>query len=373
MSRVIADDSERKRRNMATAIRTRRASRADLGASLSGYEHAGLSRQDLIQIYRWCALGRALDQRAFQLHRQGRAPFILSCAGQETAQAAVTWPLHPDRDILAPYYRDVVACFRMGMTAYDIMLSVLAKAEDPASGARQTPGHFSSKQHHILSRGSPVASQLVWAAGAAYAAKLKGDQTVAMAMFGEGASAAGDTHEAMNFAGIHHLPIVFVCENNGYAISTPQRKEMAIDRVALRAEAYGFGGVTVDGADIVACYAAARDAVERARHGDGPTLVECLVDRLGAHSTEDEQRRYRSQEEIDALADADGIAHLRANLVERRILSEEEVQQVDGEVRREIDDATQRASRAADPQPEAALEHVYGVRNESLKPWPNSI
>ncbi len=350
-----------------------RLSRDELAAALGAYQQAGLSRDDLRQMYHWCALGRALDLRAFQLHRQGRAPFILSCKGQETAQVSFTWPLRPGKDIIAPYYRDVVACFRMGMTAYDVMLSILAKAEDPASAGRQTPGHFSSREHRIISRGSPVASQLLWAAGAAYAAKLRGEDTVAMTMFGEGASAAGDTHEAMNFAGIYSLPLIFVCENNGYAISTPRSKEMAIDRLAARAEAYGFRGVTVDGSDVVGCYAAARDAYTRAQRGEGPTLIECLVDRLGAHSSEDEQRRYRSQEEIDALNEADCLVNFRANLTSQTIFSEEELATIDGEVKQEIEDATQRASRAPDPLPADALEQVYGARNESLKTWPSSI
>ncbi len=307
---------------MVTATGSPRLGREELTQSLRRYEQAGLAKADLRQMYHWCALGRALDLRAFQLHRQGRAPFILSCAGQETAQAAVTWPLRPGRDVLAPYYRDVVACFRMGMTAYDIMLSILAKAEYPASGGRQTPGHFSSREHLILSRGSPVASQLLWAAGVAYAAKLRHEDTVAMAMFGEGASAAGDAHEAMNFAGIHKLPVIFVCENNGYAISTPQRKEIPLGRVADRAAAYDFPGVTVDGSDVVAVVRAAREAVERAQGGDGPTLIECLVDRLGAHSSEDEQRRYRSQEEIDSLGALDGLANFRASLQDGGIMGE---------------------------------------------------
>lgn len=358
---------------MPTATKTTRADRAKLAASLAKYRDAGLTRDALQQMYYWCALGRALDVRAFQLHRQGRAPFILSCAGQETAQAAVTWPLKPGHDILAPYYRDVVACFRMGMTVYDIMLSILAKANDPASGARQTPGHFSSREHQIISRGSPVASHLLWAAGAAYAAQLKQEDIVAMACFGEGASAAGDAHEAMNFASIYELPVIFVCENNAYAISTPQSKEMAIRRVSDRAKGYGFPGVTVDGSDIVAAFEAAREAVVRARAGNGPTLIECLVDRLGSHSSEDDMRRYRSQEEIDALKDADCLAHFRANLIQEGILNEGELMAIDADVRNEIDDATQRASRAADPEPEAALEQVYGVRNESLKTWPSSI
>src|SRR5205807_1954075 len=175
--------------------------------------------------------------------RQGRAPFIISCAGHEAAQIGVSWPLKPKHDWLAPYYRDVVLCMRMGMTALDLMLSVLAKPADPASGGKQTPGHFSDSRLNITSGGSPVAAQMVRGAGVAYALKMDGGDKVLMTCYGEGAGSEGDAHEAFNFASIYKLPEIFVCENNGFAISTPMRKEYAIEHVAQRAVAYGFPGV----------------------------------------------------------------------------------------------------------------------------------
>src|SRR5204863_414489 len=249
-------------------------------------------------------LGRQIDYRFQVLNRQGRAPFIISCAGHEAAQTGVSWPLKPKHDWLAPYYRDVVLCMRMGMTPLDLMLAVLAKPADPASGGKQTPGHFSDSRLNITSGGSPVAAQMVRGAGVAYALKMDGTDKVLMTCYGEGAGSEGDAHEAFNFASIYKLPEIFVCENNGFAISTPMRKEYAIEHVAQRAVAYGFPGVTVDGRDPVTCYHVAKEAIARARAGHGPTLIECRVDRLGAHSSEDDQRRYRTQEEIDQLAES---------------------------------------------------------------------
>src|SRR5258708_10357502 len=180
----------------------------------------------------------------------------------------------------------------MGVTPLDLMLSVLAKAADPASGGKQTPGHFSDTRLNITSGGSPVAAQLVRVAGVAYALKMDGTDKVLMTCYGEGAGSEGDAHEAFNFAAIYRLPEVFVCENNGFAISTPFRKEYAIEYVAQRAAGYGFPGVTVDGRDPVTCYVVASEAIARALAGERPTLIECLADRLGAHSSHADHPLY---------------------------------------------------------------------------------
>ena len=292
-----------------------------------------LDESTMKEWFRYMLLGRQIDYRFQVLNRQGRAPFIISCAGHEAAQIGVSWPLQPKHDWLAPYYRDVVLCMRMGMTPLDLMLAVLAKADDPASGGKQTPGHFSDSRLNITSGGSPVATQMVRGAGVAYALKMDGTDKVLMTCYGEGAGAEGDAHEAFNFAAVYKLPEVFVCENNGFAISTPYTKEYAIEHVAQRAAGYGFPGVTVDGRDPVTCYVVAKEAITRARAGHGPTLIECLVDRLGAHSSEDDQRRYRSQEEIERLAESDCLERFKKRLVEEGILGAKEVGQYEESVK----------------------------------------
>ncbi|TME03127.1 MAG: thiamine pyrophosphate-dependent dehydrogenase E1 component subunit alpha, partial [Chloroflexi bacterium] len=320
-----------------------------------------LDENILTEWFHYMLLGRQVDYRFQVLNRQGRAPFIISCAGHEAAQIGIGWPLKPKYDWLAPYYRDVVLCMRMGVTPLDLMLSVLAKAADPASGGKQTPGHFSDSRLNITSGGSPVATQMVRGAGVAYALKMDGTDKVLLTCYGEGAGAEGDAHEAFNFAAIYKLPEVFVCENNGFAISTPFRKEYAIDYVAQRAAGYGFPGVTVDGRDPVTCYVVSKEAVARARAGGGPTLIECLVDRLGAHSSEDDQRRYRAQEEIDMLAQNDCLERFKKQLIDEGVLKAKQVSEYEEQVKEEVTTATTQGMQADDPRPEDALTNVYAI------------
>jgi 2-oxoisovalerate dehydrogenase E1 component len=305
-------------------------------------------------------LGRQIDYRGQVLNRQGRAPFIISCAGHEAAQIGVAWPLKPKYDWISPYYRDVVLCFRMGLTPLDLMLSILAKPDDPASGGKQTPGHFSDTRLNIISGGSPVSTQMVHGAGAAYSLKMDGTDRVVMTSYGEGAGSEGDAHEAFNFAAIHKLPEIFVCQNNGFAISVPFSKQYAVKYAAQRAAGYGFPGVTLDGRDPVTAYHVAKQAVARARAGEGPTLIECLVDRLGAHSSEDDQRRYRTQQEIDQLTSSDCLERFRQRMLGEQILSEKDVAVIEERVKEEVTRATRQAMDSPDAPPENALTNVYG-------------
>src|SRR5215472_1432681 len=330
-----------------------------------------LDEATLVEWFHLMLLGRQIHYRCQVLNRQGRAPFIISCAGHEAAQIGVGWPLRPRHDWLAPYYRDVVLCFRMGLTPLDLMLSVLAKPDDPASGGKQTPGHFSERALNIISGGSPVATRMVHGAGVAYALKMDATDKVLMTSYGEGAGSEGDTHEAFNFAAIYKLPEVFFCQNNGFAISVPFDKEYAIKYAAQRAAGYGFPGVTVDGRDPVTCYHVAKQAVARARAGGGPTLIECLVDRLGAHSSEDDQRRYRSQEEIDMLAQNDCLERFKKQLIEEGVLTAKQVAQFEEQVKEEVGVATKQGMDADDPKPEDALTNVYAVdAPKAIEPAP---
>ena len=192
-----------------------------------------------------------------------------------------------------------------------------------SSGGRQMPGHYGGAPYNIVSLSSPVGTQVLHAVGIAMGAWVRGDDVVTMTQFGEGTSNQGEIHEAMNFAGVHHLPVIFVCENNGYAISVPLDRQVAGGSVAARAAGYGMPGVVVDGGDVLGCYAAAREAHERARRGEGPTLIEARVVRLTSHSSDDDQRRYRDPAEVDALKERDPIPQFAGELRAAGVLTDE--------------------------------------------------
>lgn len=321
----------------------------------------GLTGGDLIEMYYKVVLSRALSARMWILNRMGRAPFAITCDGHEVAQVASAFCLKPGKDWVVPYYRDMGVVLTVGMAPRDLMLGFLAKAADPSSGGRQMPSHFGHAKLRIVSGSSPVATQIPHAAGIALASKLRGEKDATIVYFGDGATSKGDFHEGLNFAGVHHLPVVFFCENNGYAISVPLKKQMAIARVSQRAAGYGFPGVTLDGNDPLAVYAASKEALQRARSGGGPTLIEAVVQRLVPHSSDDDQRRYRSQEEIEAIKLADPIPRFKAYLEEQGFLTAEQNEEINKRVAKEVDDATDFAEKSPLPEPEDAVTGVYGT------------
>ncbi len=319
----------------------------------------GLTDEQLLEMYRLVVLARAIDERMWVLNRSGKAAFVISGQGHEGAEVGIVSALRPGHDWLLPYYRSVAGCLTIGMTPRDIMLSQFARAGDPSSGGRQMPAHWGSAAHNVFTSSSPVATQALHAAGIALAASVRGTGQVAAAFMGEGSSNQGDVHEALNFAAIHRLPMVLVVENNGYAISVPAAKELAVKDVARRAAAFDIPGVIVDGGDVLACYAAARDAVERARRGEGPSLIEAKVTRLTPHSSDDQQTKYRSEEELAAGRAADPLPRFRRQLREAGLLTDEIEAKLTREVAATVEDATDFAEAQPNPTPESGLWHVY--------------
>ena len=330
-----------------------------------------LSDDVLVDMYRLVALARAVDERMWILNRAGRIPFVISGQGHEGAQVAMAWPLQKGHDWIAPFYRSIATCLTFGMSPRDIMTAQYATANDPSSGGRQMPGHYGSHEHNLVSVSSPVATQLLHAVGIALAAKIRRTGQVALTIMGEGSSNQGDVHEGLNFAAIHKLPFVFVVENNGYAISVPMARQVAGSSVWERAAGYGIPGVVVDGSDVLACYAAAREAVERARAGEGPTLIEARVTRLTAHSSDDQQTKYRSEEELKAEKTRDPLPRFREQLQEAGILTDEILSRLATEILMAVDDATEYAEAQPDPDPSTALDWVYAERwpSETPPPW----
>jgi 2-oxoisovalerate dehydrogenase E1 component alpha subunit len=334
-------------------------------------EALGLSNDDLVEMYRMVALARAIDERMWVLNRAGRIPFVISGQGHEGAQVGITWALRRGHDWIAPFYRSIATCLTFGMSARDILTAQYATAADPSSGGRQMPGHYGSHEHNLVSVSSPVATQILHAVGIALAARVRRTDQVAVTFMGEGSSNQGDVHEGLNFAAIHKLPFVLVVENNGYAISVPAEKELSVRDVAVRAAGYGMPGVVVDGTDVLACYAAAREAVDRARAGKGPSLIEAKVTRLTAHSSDDQQTKYRSAEELEAEKGRDPLPRFRAQLTEAGALSDEVLGRLATDIVAAVDDATTYAESQPDPHPSTALDWVYAERwpSEMPPPW----
>src|ERR671924_175220 len=249
-------------------------------ASVAPHDVLSLTRERLLEMFETMLLARAVDERQWILNRQGREAFHISCQGHEGSGVGSAFALDRQRDVMVPYYRSLAAVIAFGVTPRELFLSALAKAEDPMTGGRQMPAHYGLARARILTSGSPVATQIPHATGAALASKIRGDGGDSIVYFGDGASSKGDFHEGLNFAAIHKLPAIFVCENNHYAISVPSSKQMAVHSVADRAVGYAMFGASVDGTDPLAVYRCIREAAERARAGEGPTLIESNVPRL---------------------------------------------------------------------------------------------
>ncbi len=324
----------------------------------ASHEALGLDEDDLRRMHYNMLVARRVDERSWILNRQGKAAFVISCQGQEGCQVGAAYNLRPGYDYAYPYYRDHAIVTTLGVSARDELLALLGRKEDPNSGGRQMPGHFSSRELNIVTASAPIGVQFPQAAGSALAFKMRGEDGVVLACGGEASTSQGDWHEAMNMAGIHDLPVVFMIENNVYAISVPSALQVA-GCIARRAEGYGFPGHEVDGNDVLAVYEVAKEAFERARAGEGPTLIEAKTYRMTAHSSDDDDRRYREREEIEEWRLKDPIVRFERYLMENGLLDEESKEALEAEIRAEVAEASDYAESAPFADPEEALEGVY--------------
>lgn len=319
----------------------------------------GLSDKDVLDIYETMLLARRLDERMWLLNRSGKIPFVISCQGQEAAQVGAAFALNREKDFVFPYYRDLGVVLTFGMTPKEVMLSAFAKAEDPNSGGRQMPGHFGQKKNRIVTGSSPVTTQVPHAVGVALAARMEGSDLVSFVTFGEGSSNQGDFHEGANFAGVHKLPVIFMCENNRYAISVPVEKQLACVKVSDRAIGYGMPGVTINGNDPLIVYKAVKEAAERGRRGKGPTLIETMCNRLTPHSSDDDDRSYRSADEMEKLRAEDPLILFANYLTTCGLLTEESEKEINDHIIELVNEATDYAEQAPYAHPEDALKYVY--------------
>jgi 2-oxoisovalerate dehydrogenase E1 component alpha subunit len=326
------------------------------------HEALGLSRERLHEMFEVMLLARAIDERQWILNRQGREAFHISCQGHEGSGVGSAFALDRARDIMVPYYRSLAAVLAFGVTPQQAFLAGLAKAADPMNGGRQMPAHYGLAPR-ILTSGSSVATQIPHATGAALASKIRGDGGVSIVYFGDGASSKGDFHEGINFAAIHKLPAIFMCENNHYAISVPSSKQMAVRSVADRAVGYAVFGASVDGTDPLAVYRCVKEAAERARAGEGPTLIESNVVRLTPHSSDDDDRRYRPESDREEARHKDPIEVFGRYLRSHALLDDHSEALIRTRVAATVAEALEQAEAAAEPSPETAFDHVYaGVR-----------
>lgn len=318
-----------------------------------------LSKEQKIDMFWYLLLSRRLDERAWVLHRQGKIAFHISGIGQEAAQIGAVYAIKKGKDWLVPYYRDLAMVLAMGMTPAEFVRSLMGKTDEPTSGARQMPSHFSMRKANILSHSAPVATQSPHAAGIGLAIKLDGGDAVVLTTIGEGSTSQGEWYEAVNFAAIHNLPVIFLVENNHYAISVPQEKQMAVSSAADKACGLGLPGIEVDGTQMFEVYDAVAEAVKNARAGRGPSVIEAKMYRLTPHSSDDDDRSYRTREEVEAFKKKDPLLLMKNLYIEQGLITEEEYEELEEKAKQMVDAAVEEATRAPYPQGKDAATLVY--------------
>lgn len=320
-------------------------------------EDPSIPDADLLKLYRLMVLNRILDDRMMKLQRQGRIGFYLQSMGEEATHIGSSYVLEP-QDWIFPCYREPGAAFARGLSLVQFVSQLIGNEGDLIKG-RQMPNHYAYKPGNYTSVSSPVGTQIPQAIGAAWAAKIKKDPVVVLVYFGEGATSQGDFHVGMNFAGVFKVPAVLFCRNNGYAISVPRSRQTASETIAIKARAYGFPGVLVDGNDILAVIKATRDAVNRARSGEGPTLIEAVTYRQGAHSSSDDPRMYRPEDELERYTRMDPIVRFRGYLEGKKLWDASKEEQLQMQVKEEIIRAVAEAEKFGPPPVESMFEEVY--------------
>lgn len=316
----------------------------------------------LLRMYREMKRIRLLEERLVMLQRQGRVGFYGACTGQEAAVVATGLAAAPE-DWIFPALRENTIMLVRGFSLVSYIAQVYGCAIDPLRG-RQMPAHVSSRSVHQVSWSSCIATQLPHAVGAAWAAKLKGDKVVSLGFMGDGATSESDFHAALNFAAIHKLPVVFVCQNNQWAISVPLSRQTASPTIAIKARAYGMPGVRVDGNDVIATHQVLGEAIASARRGEGPQLIELLTYRVAPHSTSDDPTRYRSNEEVEMWLRRDPLDRLTRYLRSQGILTDSENERIETEALREIREAIDEVEASGPPPLSSLFDDVYAER-----PW----
>jgi pyruvate dehydrogenase E1 component alpha subunit len=327
--------------------------------SLSEVKETGLDREDLLGIYRNMVITRGVEERGHILYRQGKIPgSFYTGRGNEAASVGVATAMGPD-DVGTPLHRDMGVHITRGVEPWRIFAHYMGRADGPSHG-RDGNVHMADRQLGLISMVSHLPAMLPVAVGCALSFRIREEKRVALGWFGEGASARGDAHEAMTLAGTRKLPMVFVCDNNQWAYSTPTHYEYATEHVADRAQAYGFEGVVVDGTDVLAVHREAKRAVEKARNGGGPTLLECLTLRMEGHAVHDDAF-YVPKVMFERWAESDPLERYRTWLREHAEMTDEEEEEITSGAKKLLNDALKRAEDSPLPDPATLLEGVYAT------------
>ena len=327
--------------------------------AMTRHEQLGLSDQETVDFFKKMVLVRVLDERVLAMNRQGKVPIVASSQGHEGAQMASVLAAQKDGDcFLFPYYRGLSMKMMTGLSPLEAMLSFMGKQGDRYSGGRQFPLQGADLERKVIQISNVVAAGMTQAVGYALGCRMLREKTVALTYFGDGASSEGECHEAMNFAGVHKLPVIFICENNRYAISVPLSKQTAIEHLADRAVGYGFPGYVVDGMDVFQVFEATSEAIKHARTV-GPVFLEMNVERLQPHTTDDDDRRYRPKGEVEEARLRDPITLLGNYLQDSGLLTEEQMEETQREAKAEINRATDLGEAAPYPDPATVYDNVY--------------
>ncbi len=317
-----------------------------------------ISDELLMRLYRFMLLGRRFDERMLNLQRQGRIGTFPPVSGQEASQLGPVAAIE-ESDWMVPSFRETAAALWRGQSMESVLISANGYAEGADAAAKSNNMPVSV----------PVGSQMLHAVGIGWAMKYRGKEDVAVTFFGDGATSEGDFHEAMNFAAVFQSPVIFVCQNNHWAISVPRAKQTRSKSLAQKAAAYGMPGIQVDGNDILAMVAASREAVERARSGKGPTLIEAVTYRMSVHTTADDPKRYRTDEEVASWREKDPLTRFAKYLGEKGLIDDDKIESLESEIKEEIQAAVDSAEKAIKSMgdPIDMFDHAYDRRSPYLE------
>ena len=324
-----------------------------------------LEKAELLHLYSEMLRLRLLDQRMLTLQRQGRIGFYGTATGEEAAILGSAFALRPD-DWIFPALRQGGAALLRGYPLVEYISQCMGNELDQTKG-RQMPSHYCYRPANFVSWSSCIGTQIPHAMGAAWGMKLQGKDSVAVAYLGDGATSEGDFHVSMNFAGVFKIPVIFFCQNNQWSISVNIKQQTASESIAIKAVAYGFEGIRVDGNDVLAVYQATRNAVEKARHGGGPTLIEAITYRMGAHSSSDDPRLYRDENEVEEWRRRDPVNRFLKYLQDQGYWSPKEQETLEERLNQEILAAVAEAEKAGPPPMTSLFEDVFAEIPASLR------